>query len=196
MTKKSINKSKKEDSDYEDEYEDLDAEIDAEIDADLDADLDADADVDADADHIDLDIVDENELNDDDEDDDNDNYNIEDYIENENDFLDKNTLDPNNFIKKTNIEIYNYTSKENRISMNKLTRYEMVRILGERTKQLTMGAKPMVKNCETLSYDKIAEEEFRTNMIPYKIRRPLPNGLYELWNMEELSKDHLYFLLE
>ena len=188
MTKKSINKSKKEDSDYEEEYEDIDAEIDAEIDIENEADLDADAD------HIDLDIVDENENENENED--NDNYNIEDYIENENDFLDKNTLDPNNFIKKTNIEIYNYTSKENRISMNKLTRYEMVRILGERTKQLTMGAKPMVKNCETLSYDKIAEEEFRTNMIPFKIRRPLPNGLYELWNMEELSKDHLYFLLE
>jgi hypothetical protein len=33
-------------------------------------------------------------------------------------------------------------------------------------------------------------------MIPFKIRRPLPNGKYELWNLEELSKEHLLYLLE
>jgi len=46
---------------------------------------------------------------------------------------------------ETEIPIENnseYISVENRISCNRLTRYEMVRILGERTKQLTMGAKP------------------------------------------------------
>ena len=37
-----------------------------------------------------------------------------------------------------------------RISASKLTKYEMVRILGERTKQLTMGAKPLIKNYEGL----------------------------------------------
>jgi DNA-directed RNA polymerase subunit K/omega len=72
----------------------------------------------------------------------------------------------------------------------------MVRILGERTKQLTMGAKPLIKNYKGLNYDKIAEEEFKLNMIPFKIRRPLPNGKYELWNLEELSKEHLLYLLE
>ena len=35
----------------------------------------------------------------------------------------------------------------------------MVRILGERTKQLKMGAKPLIKNYQDLSYEKIAEEE-------------------------------------
>jgi DNA-directed RNA polymerase subunit K/omega len=72
----------------------------------------------------------------------------------------------------------------------------MVRILGERTKQLTMGAKPLIKNYKGLNYDKIAEEELKLNMIPFKIRRPLPNGKYELWNLEELSKEHLLYLLE
>jgi DNA-directed RNA polymerase subunit K/omega len=89
-----------------------------------------------------------------------------------------------------------YTKKEERQSLNKLTKYEMVRILGERTKQLTMGAKPLIKNYKGLNYDKIAEEEFKLNMIPFKIRRPLPNGKYELWNLEELSKEHLLYLLE
>ena len=83
-----------------------------------------------------------------------------------------------------------------RISPNRLTKYEMVRILGERTKQLTMGAKPLIKNYEGLSYDKIAEEELKLNMIPYKIKRPLPNGKYEIWTLDELFKDHLMTLLE
>jgi DNA-directed RNA polymerase subunit K/omega len=81
--------------------------------------------------------------------------------------------------------------KENRISSNRLTKYEMVRILGERTKQLTMGAKPLVKNYEGLSYEKIAEEELKLNMIPYIIKRPLPNGKFEKWYLDELYKNHL-----
>ena len=89
-----------------------------------------------------------------------------------------------------------YVKPGERISAPKLTKYEMVRILGERTKQLTMGAKPLVKNYQNLSYDKIAEEELKLNMIPFKIRRPLPNGKFELWYLEELSKSHLISLLE
>jgi len=89
-----------------------------------------------------------------------------------------------------------YINKEERQSLGKLTKYEMARILGERTKQLTMGAKPLIKNYKGLNYDKIAEEELKLNMIPFKIRRPLPNGKYELWNLEELSKEHLLYLLE
>ena len=89
-----------------------------------------------------------------------------------------------------------YIKKEERQSLAKLTKYEMVRILGERTKQLTMGAKPLIKNYKGLPYDKVAEEELKLNMIPFKIRRPLPNGKYELWNLEELAKDHLLSLLE
>ena len=71
----------------------------------------------------------------------------------------------------------------------------MVRILGERTKQLTLGAKPLVKNYKTLSYEKIAEEELKLNMIPFKIKRPLPNGSVEIWTLDELEKDHLLIYL-
>jgi DNA-directed RNA polymerase subunit K/omega len=86
--------------------------------------------------------------------------------------------------------------KENRISTNRLTKYEMTRILGERTGQLKKGAKPMVKNFEHLSYEKIAEKEFELDMIPYKIKRKLPNGKSEIWQFSELKKDHLFYLLE
>jgi DNA-directed RNA polymerase subunit K/omega len=88
-----------------------------------------------------------------------------------------------------------YLEGTNRISVNRLTKYEMIRILGERTKQLTMGAKPLVKNTETLSYDKIAEEELKLNMIPYKIKRRLPNNKCEIWTLDELDKEHLMSLI-
>lgn len=84
-----------------------------------------------------------------------------------------------------------YLEKNERITNPRLTRYEMVRILGERTKQLTMGAKPLVKNHNDLTYEEIAVEELRHNMIPFKIKRPLPNKKIEIWELHELSKKHL-----
>jgi len=116
---------------------------------------------------------------------------IEEAIEDDNEYFDNN--------EETELHVDNnaeYVSKENRVSTNRLTKYEMVRILGERTKQLTMGAKPMIKNYQSLSYEKIAEEEFKRNMIPYKIKRPLPNGKFEIWTLDELSKEHLMSLIE
>ena len=83
--------------------------------------------------------------------------------------------------------------KDKRISKNKLTRYEFVRIIGERIKQLTMGAKPMIKQSkksENFTYSEIAIEELKYNMIPFKIRRPLKNH-YEIWSLDELDKKHL-----
>lgn len=100
----------------------------------------------------------------------------------------------NNDIKQDVVE--KMVEPNERISPNRLTKYEMVRILGERTKQLTLGAKPMIKNYQSLSYDRIAEEELKLNMIPYKIKRPLPNGKYEIWTLDELKKEHLLSYLE
>ena len=83
-----------------------------------------------------------------------------------------------------------------RITNPRLTRYEMVRIIGERTKQLTMGAKPLVKNFQELSYEDIAIEELKHNMTPFKIKRPLPNNKIEIWEINELDKKHLDSYLE
>lgn len=116
---------------------------------------------------------------------------IEEAINDDNEYFDNN--------EETELPIHHsfeYVSKEHRISSNRLTKYEMVRLLGERTKQLTMGAKPMIKKYQGLSYEKIAEEEFKRNMIPYKIKRPLPSGKFEIWTLDELYKDHLMSLLE
>jgi DNA-directed RNA polymerase subunit K/omega len=111
---------------------------------------------------------------------------IEDAIEHDNTYFD------NNEELKINESIHTkYVNKEDRLSSDRLTKYEMVRILGERITQLTKGALPLIKNYENLSYEKIAEEEFKLNMIPFNIVRRLPNGTIELWELNELTKDHL-----
>ena len=84
---------------------------------------------------------------------------------------------------------------KNRISKAFLTKYEFVRVIGERTKQLKMGAKPLVKNYTDLSYENIAIEELKKNMIPFKIKRPIGNK-FEIWKLEELKKDNIKTLLQ
>ena len=88
--------------------------------------------------------------------------------------------------------------RSKRISKNKLTRYEFVRIIGERTQQLKKGAKPLIfvsKDSEALTEEEIAIEELKNNMIPFKIRRPVKNH-YEIWRIDELDKTHLEALFK
>lgn len=170
--------SKKEDS--EDEYEN-DDEIDIEDVAEFDEEFDEDEE-ESDEENDDMFIEPDTDVS---------GCAIDDAIEDDDEYFDN--IEETEMPSEQGSE---YVSKENRISSNRLTNYEMVRILGERTKQLTMGAKPLVKNYQNLSYDKIAEEEFKKNMIPFKIKRPLPKGKYEIWTLDELQKDHLLFRLE
>lgn len=69
-----------------------------------------------------------------------------------------------------------------------LTKYEKTRILGQRAKQIECGAKPLVKVPENIidSYI-IAELELQQKRIPFIIRRPLPNGSSEYWNLKDLE---------
>ena len=173
MTKKSIKKDESEDESY-DENNNTETNND-EIEDEQENDSDDDEDIDEEIEE--KKIMDDTENND---------CLIDDVINDDNDFFDNNQE-----IEVSSEQGNEYLSKENRISVNRLTKYEMVRILGERTKQLTMGAKPLIKNYQHLSYDKVAEEEFIRNIIPYKIKRPLPNGKYEIWTLDELNKDHL-----
>lgn len=69
-----------------------------------------------------------------------------------------------------------------------LTKYEKARILGQRAKQIETGARPLVKIPENIvdSYI-IAELELREKKIPFIIRRPIPGGGCEYWNLRDLE---------
>ena len=69
-----------------------------------------------------------------------------------------------------------------------LTKYERTRILGQRAKQIDSGATAFVKVPENVIEGYlIALLELQQKRIPFIIRRPLPNGGSEYWNVKDLE---------
>ena len=70
-----------------------------------------------------------------------------------------------------------------------LTRYEFAKIIGLRAKQLNHGSTPFIDNLDPNIIDgyTIAMKEFELKKIPFIIKRPLPNGLNEYWNVKDLE---------
>ena len=99
---------------------------------------------------------------------------------------------PNIFEFDDNYDKEDIVRGDKRRSSNKMTRYEMVRIIGERVTQLKTLAKCFIKNKEDFDYETLAMEELRLKMIPFKVIRRLPNNVKEEWLIEELYIDHLF----
>ena len=70
-----------------------------------------------------------------------------------------------------------------------MTKYELVRVLGIRTKQISVGAKVLIKNIQGETPLEIAIHELINKMTPFIIKRPLPNNTFELWHIKELDID-------
>ena len=69
-----------------------------------------------------------------------------------------------------------------------LTKYERTRVLGQRAKQINSGAKPFVKVPENIIDGYlVAEIELSQKRIPFIIRRPMPGGGSEYWNLKDLE---------
>jgi len=69
-----------------------------------------------------------------------------------------------------------------------LTKYERARILGQRAKQIESGSKPFIKIPENIIDGYIiAEMELHQKKIPFILRRPLPTGGCEYWNLRDLE---------
>jgi DNA-directed RNA polymerase I, II, and III subunit RPABC2 len=69
-----------------------------------------------------------------------------------------------------------------------LTKYEKTRILGQRAKQINNGSRPLVNVPDNVIDGYIiAELELQQKRIPFIIRRPLPNGGMEYWNVKDLE---------
>ena len=81
----------------------------------------------------------------------------------------------------------NLVNNEERITKRILTKYEYVRLLSERTSQLSEGALPMIDNVKDLDYKEIARLEIENKVIPLIIERVLPNGLKERFKINELE---------
>ena len=69
-----------------------------------------------------------------------------------------------------------------------LTRFEKARIIGLRAKQINMGAEPFIDIPDNIIDGLIiAEMELKAKKIPFIIRRPMPNGGSEYWNIKDLT---------
>jgi len=89
----------------------------------------------------------------------------------------------------TNSNGTNKSILDERITLPYLTKFERARILGARSLQISMGAPLMVStNSETDALD-LAAKELKERKIPITIRRYLPSGKYEDWQIDELVID-------
>lgn len=69
-----------------------------------------------------------------------------------------------------------------------LTKYEKARVIGQRAKQLDMGAEPFIEvDAKIIDGYIIAEMELLARKIPFIIRRPIPDGGSEYWNLKDLE---------
>ena len=69
-----------------------------------------------------------------------------------------------------------------------LTKYEKARVIGVRAKQINMGAQIFIEVDPTIIDGAIiAEKELFARKMPFIIRRPLPGGGSEYWNLTDLE---------
>ena len=68
-----------------------------------------------------------------------------------------------------------------------LSKYEKTKLIGLRVTQINKGSTPYVNSNMFLEPSLIAEQELKEKRIPFIIKRPLPNGKYEYWNVKDLE---------
>jgi DNA-directed RNA polymerase subunit K/omega len=91
------------------------------------------------------------------------------------------------FFEDEHIETSTFIESSKRVTKKYMTIYERVRILGERAKQLSLGAKPLIKGVENMDPKTVARMELEKKVIPLIIIRTLPNGQKEKWRVSELE---------
>jgi DNA-directed RNA polymerase subunit K/omega len=92
--------------------------------------------------------------------------------------------DPDMFKQKDKVEL----KGDDRITRPYLSKYEYVRILATRTKQLELEAKRMVSldKDDNRSDREVAELEIKKGVVPFKVIRSHPNNTFEIWTVDEL----------
>lgn len=72
---------------------------------------------------------------------------------------------------------------------NRLTKYEIARIISARALQLAMGASPLIDTNNLPNNDviSIAEEELKRGVLPITVRRVYPNGKVELVSVKKVE---------
>lgn len=80
---------------------------------------------------------------------------------------------------------------DKRVTFPILTLYEQVMLLGVRIQQIIHGASVLVPHSKDMKPAEIAELELKNRVLPFRIRRVLPNGSCEVWDLKELILLHI-----
>jgi len=75
---------------------------------------------------------------------------------------------------------------DERISRGYLTKFEKAKIIGTRAVQLSRGATSKINTAGMTNTRIIAEKELYEKKTPFIIRRYMPSGYYEDWDIKEL----------
>lgn len=87
-------------------------------------------------------------------------------------------------VRDENKQIVDHTHR----TLPYLTKYEKTRVIGQRAKQINKGASPFIEvDSKIIDGYVIAELELYARKIPFIIRRPLPGGGSEYWNLSDLE---------
>jgi len=196
-----IQKNSDNEEDYDNYVEDIVEEIDEDMNGDGD---DEQRDIDYNDDDVNDDDDNNNEKKDDDDDDDDDDVVVDDDID-EDEVL--NTNEQDNALLKSEGKVGG-SSKEmtligdyrkykhlktlscsTKITRPILTKYEKTSILGQRAQQILNGSNILVdiKTLKVKNPLEIARKELKEGLIPFIVRRPLPNGTYEDWKVSDLK---------
>ena len=77
---------------------------------------------------------------------------------------------------------------ENHITIPILTRYEKAKIIGIRAKQINSGAELFIDApANIIDGITLAKMELNEKKIPFIVRRPLPDGKNEYWDINDLD---------
>ena len=74
-----------------------------------------------------------------------------------------------------------------RISLPYLTKYEKVNLIGTRAKQISDGSDIYVISKNVKTAIDISKLELEYKRQPFKIKRTMPDGRYEIWSLNELE---------
>lgn len=107
------------------------------------------------------------------------------YQTNAQDILDDDELSDYDFYEN-DIPKVSYIPEDDRQTTSKLTVYERVRILSERTKQISTGAQTLVPNANLMSPEEVAKLELKMGVCPFFVERLLPSNKIELIDVNKL----------
>jgi DNA-directed RNA polymerase I, II, and III subunit RPABC2 len=108
-------------------------------------------------------------------------------------------IDNNEILENDENIIFNEIDPEKELNMNKrvpdderislpyLTKYEKVNLIGTRAKQISDGSDIYVISKNVKTAVDISKLELEYKRQPFKIKRIMPDGRYEIWSLNELD---------